>query len=165
MNPALWAALGATVALLLVLVGVALALVLSGRRARAREQAAAESARADMEALRAQVDELSSELAATRGAAAVVPPQTEYVITTAGDPVTDPTGLPTVPERAVLSVTLGEPLVKLAAFGYGVRKALSPETRNRIAFEMRREVKRARKERRRAARRARVAPVQSEDAA
>jgi len=35
----------------------------------------------------------------------------------------------------------------------GVRRALSPESRNRIAFEMRREVKRARKERRRAARR------------
>jgi hypothetical protein len=100
-----------------------------------------------------------------RGAAAVVPPQTEYVITTAGDPVADARGLQAVPERAVLSVTLGEPLVKLAAFGYGVRRALSAESRNRIAFEMRREVKRARKERRRAARRARVAPVGSEDAA
>lgn len=51
------------------------------------------------------------------------------------------------------SVTLGEPLLKAVAFGYGVRRALSPESRNRIAFEMRREVKRARKERRRAARR------------
>jgi len=164
MNPALWAALGATAALLLVLVGVALALVLSGRRAQAREQAAAASARADMEALRAQVEELSSELAVARGAADGVPPQTEYVITTAGEPVADTGGLPTVPDRAVLSVTLGEPLVKLAAFGYGVRRALSAETRNRISFEMRREIKRARKERRRAARRARVTPV-SEDAA
>lgn len=164
MNPALWAALGATAALLLVLVGVALALVLSGRRAHAREQAAAASARADMEALRAQVEELSSELAVARGAADGVPPQTEYVITTAGEPVADPGGLPTVPDRAVLSVTLGEPLVKIAAFGYGVRRALSAETRNRISFEMRREIKRARKERRRAARRARVATV-GEDAA
>jgi hypothetical protein len=165
MNPALWAALGATAALLLVLVGVAVVLLVGGRRARTREQAAAASAQADLEALRAQLEELSSELAVARGAAAVVPPQTEFVITTAGDPVADPGNLPAVPDRAVLSVTLGEPLVKLAAFGYGVRRALSAESRNRIAFEMRREVKRARKERRRAARRARVAPVGSEDAA
>jgi hypothetical protein len=166
MNPALWAALGATAARLLVLVGVAVVLLVGGRRARTREQAAAASAQADLEALRAQLEELSSELAVARGAAAVVPPQTEFVITTAGDPVAaDPGNLPAVPDRAVLSVTLGEPLVKLAAFGYGVRRALSAESRNRIAFEMRREVKRARKERRRAARRARVAPVGSEDAA
>jgi hypothetical protein len=165
MNPALWAALGATAALLLVLVGVAVVLLVGGRRARTREQTAAASARADLEALRAQVEELSSELAVARGAAAVVPPQTEFVITTAGDPVAEQGDLPAVPDRAVLSVTLGEPLVKLAAFGYGVRRALSAESRNRIAFEMRREVKRARKERRRAARRARVAPVSSEDAA
>ena len=84
-----------------------------------------------------------------RGAADGVPPQTEYVITTAGEPVADTGGAPTVPDRAVLSVTLGEPLVKLAAFGYGVRRALSAETRNRISFEMRREIKRARKERNR----------------
>jgi hypothetical protein len=118
-----------------------------------------------METLRAQVEELSSELAAARGAASVPSPQTEYVITTAGEHRVDAADLSTVPDRAVLSVTLGEPLVKLAAFGYAVRRALSPETRNRIAFEMRREVKRARKERRRAARRARVAAVSSEDAA
>jgi hypothetical protein len=70
-----------------------------------------------------------------------------------------------VSERAVLSVTLGEPLVKLAAFGYGLRRALSAESRNRITFEMHREVKRARKERRRAARRARVAPAPAEESA
>ena len=164
MNPALWAALGATAALLLVLVGVALALVLSGRRTRAHERAVREAAEADMAALRAQVEELSSELATTRGAASVAPLQAEYVITSAGARDAD-ADLPAVPDRAVLSVTLGEPMVKLAALGYGVRRALSPETRNRIAFEMRREVKRARKERRRAARRARVAAVRSEDAA
>jgi hypothetical protein len=54
-----------------------------------------------------------------------------------------------VSSRAVLSVTVGEPLVRLVAFGYGVRRALSAENRNRIAFEMRREVRRARKDRRR----------------
>ncbi|HSE08206.1 MAG TPA: hypothetical protein VLB29_06030 [Nocardioidaceae bacterium] len=165
MDPALWAAIGATTAVLLVLLGVGLVLVLNGRRARGREQAALAAARADMETLRAQVEELSGELAATRGAASVVPASAEYVITTAGEAAPDGADLPTISDRAVLSVTLGEPLVKVAAFGYAVRRALSPQTRNRIAFEMRREVKRARKERRRAARRARVAALRSEDAA
>jgi hypothetical protein len=48
----------------------------------------------------------------------------------------------------VLSATLGEPLVKAAAFGHGVRRALSAESRNRIWFEMRREVRASRRRRR-----------------
>lgn len=162
MNPALWAALGGTAALLLVLLGVALATVMVGRRARAREQAALAAARADVEALRERVEELSSELATSRATELAAVPA-EYLITTAGDPVEG--NVLAVPDRVALSVTLGEPLVKIAAFGYGLRKALSPETRNRIAFEMRREVKRARKERRRAARRTRVAPATTEETA
>ncbi len=161
MNPALWAVLGATAAVLLVLVGVAVALLVGGRRARAREQEVLASARADVESLRAQVEELSSALATSQGAADVVPPQVEYVITTAGQQSAEVADLPQVPDRAVMSVTVGEPLVKAAAFGYGVRRALSAESRNRIVFAMRREVKRARKERRRAARRSRLAEARS----
>lgn len=160
MNPALWAALGGVAALLLVLVGVALALLVGGRR-EARERDALAAARADVEALRAQLDELSTELVTSRGAAALVAPQVEYVITSAGDPATASAEMPRVDDRAVLSVTLGEPLVKVAALGFGVRRALSAESRNRIAFAMRREVKRARKERRRAARRTRVAQART----
>lgn len=160
MNPALWAALGGVAALLLVLVGVALALLVGGRR-EARERDALAAARADVEALRAQLDELSTELVTSRGAAALVAPQVEYVITSAGDPATASADMPRVDDRAVLSVTLGEPLVKVAALGFGVRRALSAESRNRIAFAMRREVKRARKERRRAARRTRVAQART----
>ena len=37
----------------------------------------------------------------------------------------------------------------MLSLGYGVRRALSAENRNRIRFEMRREVKRARRQRRR----------------
>lgn len=161
MNPALWAALGGTAALFLVLVGVVLALVLGARRGRAREREALAAARADVEALRAQVEELSSALVAQQGAAAAVQPSVEYLITTAGDEAAQRADLPQVPDRAVLSVTLGEPLVKLAAFGYGLRRALSAESRNRIAFEIRRETKRTRKERRRAARRTRLAQAQT----
>jgi hypothetical protein len=54
----------------------------------------------------------------------------------------------TVSDRIVLSATIGEPLVKTAAMFHGLRRALAPETRNRIRFEMKREVRRARKQRR-----------------
>jgi hypothetical protein len=157
MDPALWAALGGAGVVVLVLLGVALAALAQGRRARAAEQAA----RADVEGLRDRLEEVAAELAASRGAAGAVPPATEFVITTAGEP--QPAGR--VPERAAMSVTVSEPLVKAAAFGYALRRALSPETRNRIAFEMRREVKRVRKARRRAARRRRPVTVTEENAA
>lgn len=157
MDPALWAALGGAGAVVLVLLGVAVAALVQGRRARAAEQAA----RADVEGLRERLEGLAAELAASRAATGAVPPATEFVITTAGEPQR----AATVPDRAALSLTVGEPLVKAAAFGHALRRALSAETRNRIAFEMRREVKRARKARRRAARRQRPVTVTEENAA
>lgn len=41
-----------------------------------------------------------------------------------------------------------EGVIKAAGLAHGLRRALSPETRHRIRFEMRREVKRSRKQRR-----------------
>ncbi len=66
-------------------------------------------------------------------------------------------------------LVLRESMVKGISLAYGVGRALSPETRNRIRFLMRQEVKRSRKQRRidlRAARR-HLADVQrrAEDAA
>lgn len=161
MSPAVWAGLGGVAVSLLLLGGAALALALSRTSRRGAEELTA--ARAEVEALRARLDELTGRLdeQATPPAAVPVAP-TEFVITTAGQPRAD---LPQVPDRAVLSVTLGEPLVKVAALAYGVRRALSPENRNRIGFEMRRAVRRARKERRRAARRARASAPRAEEAA
>lgn len=169
MNPALWALLGGAAATLLVLTGAASALALTGRRGASRVHSGTgdelASARAEVEALRARLDELTRTLDTPGRSAATVPVvPTEFVITTAGQPG-NRGDLPQVPDRAVLSVTLGEPLVKIAAFAYGVRRALSPENRNRIAFEMRREVKRARKERRRAARRVRATAAPESEAA
>ncbi len=43
---------------------------------------------------------------------------------------------------------LRETVVKAASLAHGVRRALSPESRNRIRFEVRREVRRSRKQRR-----------------
>jgi hypothetical protein len=128
---------------LLLLTGVLVAVLLRGRAASQRELAAA---RAETEALRIRLDDLSSRWEETSAAMSnvVATSETAYVITDAGSP--DP--LP-VPDRVVLSATLGAPLVKAAALGHGVRRALSAESRNRIWFEVRREVRASRRRRRR----------------
>jgi len=128
---------GAAAAVLLVLVGL-LVVVLRGR-AESRRQLA--SALAETAELRRRLDELEQAAALERARTA----EAAYVITDAGEPKAEPN----VPDRVVLSATVGEPLVKAVSFGHGVRRALSPESRNRIWFEMRREVRRARKQRRR----------------
>jgi Sec-independent protein translocase protein TatA len=152
MSLGLLTALAGTAVVLLLLLVVLLVVMANGRR-RIRE--ALEAARADVEQLRARLDVMTAELEAARTAAAAAPavPPEEFVITTAGEAADGPHSRAS--NRAVLSVTMGEPLLKAVAFGYGVRRALSPESRNRIAFEMRREVRRARKQRRRDIRQAR----------
>jgi hypothetical protein len=86
------------------------------------------------------------------------PDRTEYVITHLGEPVEQPEveAVPAVAPGLFTDLVLRETVVQTASLFHGVRRALSPETRNRIRFEMRREVKRSRKQRRadlRAARR------------
>lgn len=49
----------------------------------------------------------------------------------------------------VASVTLGRPLIKVAAFGHGLRHALGDERRFRVRYAMRRELRRQRRVRRR----------------
>lgn len=68
-----------------------------------------------------------------------------------GDSSGDSRGLEprVVPDQVVLSATLGEPLVRTVSLLHGLRRALSAESRNRIRFAMRQEVRRARKQRRR----------------
>lgn len=133
--------IGCTTAVLLLVV-VLLGVLLRSRAESRRELA---SAIAETAELRRRLDALSEQIersaeterARTGGAA--------YVITDAGEPRPEPN----VPDRVVLSATVGEPLVKVVSFGHGLRRALSAESRNRIWFEMRREVRRARKRRRR----------------
>ncbi len=60
-----------------------------------------------------------------------------------------------VPTSRVASVALGDPLIKVAAFGHGVRRALREEHRMRMAYLMRKELRRQQKLRR-AARRHRL---------
>ena len=61
----------------------------------------------------------------------------------------------------IASVTLGPPLVKIAAFSYGVRRALREEQRMRVSYAVRKELRRQRKLRRRSRRRT-VVPQGSE---
>jgi hypothetical protein len=134
---------------------VALALAVTLLRVRSRTEHQLASARAEAAALRTQVEEIERRLAPPAPAAASV----EYVITHLGeaDPEADPARVtPTIDRALFADLVLRESVVKAASLGHGLRRALAPETRNRIRFEVRREVKRARKQRRadqRAARR------------
>ncbi len=56
--------------------------------------------------------------------------------------------MPTVPAPVFADLVLRETVVQTASLFHGLRRALSPETRNRIRFHMRQEVKRSRKQRR-----------------
>ena len=56
-------------------------------------------------------------------------------------------GARTIDRALFADLVLRETVVRAASLAHGVRRALAPETRNRIRFEMKREVKRARKQR------------------
>jgi hypothetical protein len=155
-----WAVLAGAVVLVALVAVLTVALVRSRRAAAAVVGEVAAHA-AD---LQLRIDELERRVAdavptglTSRGAAAP-----EFVITALGDPAADAVpplgadGSERIGGALFADLVLRESVVKAASLAYGVRRALDPATRNRIRFEMRREVKRARKERRaevRAARR------------
>jgi hypothetical protein len=74
------------------------------------------------------------------------PPAAEFVITRVGEAEAEPA--PTVAAPVFADLLLKETVVQTASLFHGLRRALSPETRNRIRFQMRQEVKRSRKQRR-----------------
>jgi hypothetical protein len=122
-----------------------------------RRLAAAEN---QVAALRERIEELSRRVgddADVVDAAEVdtAVPSAEFVITSLSDPAVGPVAAPPQPApdgpsgREFATVALGESLVRVLALGHGVRRAMSAENRNRIRFEMHREVKRARRQRRR----------------
>jgi hypothetical protein len=141
-----WAVLVTLLALLvvaLVVVGLAVALV----RTRARIETALGSARTDAVALAVQVEAIERRVAGP----AVRHDDTEYVVTMLGrDPEDEQPDQPSpvVPAPLFADLVLRESVVQAASLAAGLRRALAPETRHRIRFEMKREVKRARKQRR-----------------
>lgn len=163
MDSATILAAGAGAAAMLLLVAV-VTFATRRRRARADLEAMLAAAQREIDDLRHRLDEATGRTGrsarAPRGAAYLeevfgetsiesprVPEQADFVITHVGEPDADVEAVP-VPDRLVLSATLGEPLVKVAAFSHGVRRALSARSRNRIWFEMRSEVRASRRRRR-----------------
>jgi hypothetical protein len=107
-----------------------------------RLRTAAEHTRAELAHLREQLQDLGPR--ETTPAAAPV----EFVITDL-HAERSATGGPRHVDRAAFADTvLRETVVKAASLAHGVRRGLAPATRNRIRFEMRQEVRRARKQRR-----------------
>ena len=130
-----------------VAVGLALVALTLGAallRARSRTDRELAAARAETAALRAQLDELERRV--TRPDRRPESP-TEYVITNLGEPTPEPQGTPHVGGALFADLVVRETAVKAASLAHGVRRALDAETRNRIRFEMKREVRRARKQR------------------
>lgn len=123
---------------------VVTAVLVATRRRRTDLEARLAAARQETDELRHRLEELTRPVVPE-------PDHADFVITHVGEPgLGSPGGEPVaVPDRLVLSATLGVPLVKAAAFSHGVRRALSAESRNRIWFEVRREVRASRRRRRR----------------
>lgn len=135
-----WAALAGLALVVLVLL-VALA------RLRSRTTREVASAHAEAIALRDRLDRLE-QVARTPIPAAQADTE-EYRITGLGDVTPVARSEPTQLERTVFAdLLLRESVIRLGSLGHGVRRAMSAESRNRIRFEMRRELKRARKQRR-----------------
>lgn len=128
------------------LVAVAIVGTLLVRNARAqgrRTEEALAQARAEAAELRARVDAMS--------AARAAPAVEEYVITDLGTTTGAEEPQPVaqrIDGRLFLDIVARESVVRAASLGHGVKTVLAPVNRNRIRFEMKREIKRRRKERR-----------------
>lgn len=135
----------ALLALALALVSVALVRV----RSRTRRELAA--ARAETAALRADLEQIERLLAGSTPRRPREPE--EFTITRLGetaspDPVPSTSPSTTVDRALFADLVLRETVVRAASLAHGVRRALSPESRNRVRFEVGREIKRSRKQRR-----------------
>jgi hypothetical protein len=140
-----------SVTIVLVVLGLVavLAVAVAGRRRLERQL---QSARADLGRLQDRLDALARSLPSP-AAAGGPPAREQYLITSLADQPETSDGVPGLAARPaghdLVTLALAESTIRLAALAHGVRRALSPENRNRIRFEMRQEVKRARRQRRR----------------
>ena len=121
------------------------------------------SLRTELSRTRAAAEELAERVAMleaeqVRSTPAASPPRSvshgaedhAFVITHMGehDHDAEPAAPAHVDTRVFVDIVARESVVKAMSLAHGVRRAMDPETRNRIRFEMRREVKRSRKGRR-----------------
>lgn len=154
-----WLALAGVVALIGLVVAVGwLSRTLNATRQRSEAVLAATAA--DVDALREELDTLQDRLAADaaelaearrtlRLADVTIVDDNEYTITELGQRRAGGvlSAVPTVPAPQFVDILLRESLIRTASIAAGLRRALAPEVRNRIRFEMKREVKRSRKQR------------------
>jgi hypothetical protein len=154
-----WLAL-ATVLLVILLVAAVGWLVRELRRTRSRGEQVLADAAADVDELREELDALQVRLRdevqqlddarrSLRLADLTVVDDNEYRITAVGERRGGgPLALvPHVPGPQFVDTMLRESLIRTASIAAGLRRALAPEVRNRIRFEMKRELKRSRKQR------------------
>lgn len=120
--------------------------VAGARIAELTAELARHQTRFEPEPAKADAAARATSTASTRPATAAE--RAEFLITTAGEQRETEAHEP-VSTRLVLGAGVGESMLKAAAFGAGVRRAVSGESRNRIRYAMKREVRRARKTRRR----------------
>ena len=142
-----WTGAAAVLGLLVLAVLVALSLALLAlRRARRAESSLA--------ALSVRVGALESLAVAAPRPVVDEEPVGTYVITgmqSAGAPTQDTAAVPVaqpIDGRLFADIVARESVVKAASWTHGLRRALSAESRNRIRFEVRRETRRAGRERR-----------------
>jgi hypothetical protein len=108
-----------------------------------RLRAASARTNEEVAALRSRLDELVRDRAESPVPAAPAP--VEFLITDLGrepDPVR-------LDAPTFADIVLKEIVVKAASLAHGVRRGVAPATRNRIRFEMKQELRRSRKQRRR----------------
>ncbi len=141
-----WTLMVATAAVALLVTG----LVVAAARSRARAERERTAAQAEAGRLRAQVEAIERRLDdAAHASAPAAPTDGDFVITRLGaDDDAEAEPVPTVAAPLFADLVLREGVVQAASLAAGLRRALAPETRNRIRFEMRREVKRSRRQRR-----------------
>ncbi len=122
---------------------VCLLLVVALLRVRTR----AARVEADLAELRERLDLLEHRPAGMAAAAPPVAAPVEFVITDLGHEQPPPESA-RLDGPAFADLVVKEAVVKAASLAQGVRRGLAPATRNRIRFEMKQEVRRARKQRR-----------------
>lgn len=138
-----WLVLSALAAVLSVVLLLVLVLV----RTRAQTTRELSKAHAETALLRGQVAEIEKRLALPRIAVRDHP---DYVITDLGEQESpDRAPAPRLEAPLFADLVLRETVVQAASLVHGLRRALAAESRNRIRFEMRREVRASRKRRRR----------------
>lgn len=137
-----WVLAGGALALTL------LVLVLLARRAAARSNRELAAARAQAKALADRLALVEESLARVQATSL---DDQSYVITRFGDEEPQVEAVPVVGRidgKLFADIVARESAIKAVGLAHGLRRALAPEIRNRIRFEMKREVQRARKQRR-----------------